>query len=115
VKAISVKQPWAGLIVDGVKDVENKRVPSHFRGLICIQASLKPWDGPEANGVPFTPHQAYFGYIVGTVAIAGCVQNSKSKWALPGWWHWELADPLALRSCQLPQTWDHPRGGLANN
>ncbi len=97
-KAISVRQPWAGLIVDGFKDVENRKRPSYFRGRICIQAGLKPWDGPEARGAPWTPHQAYFGCVVGTVAIVDCVQNSRSRSALPGWWHWVLADPRALRS-----------------
>jgi hypothetical protein len=97
-KAISVKQPWAGLIVDGFKKVENRKYPTHFRGRICIQAGLKPWDGPEATGARWTPYQAYFGCVVGTVAIINCVQNSRSRWALPGWWHWVLADPRALRS-----------------
>jgi len=98
VKAVSVRQPWAGLIVDGLKIVENRKYPTHFRERLCIQAGLKPWEGPEARGAPWTPHQAYFGYVVGTVEIIGCVQNSRSRWALPGWWHWELADPRALRS-----------------
>ncbi|RJX35643.1 MAG: DUF4326 domain-containing protein [Desulfarculus sp.] len=31
--------------------------------------------------------------ILGTVKITGCRQDSKSRWAAPGAWHWELADP----------------------
>jgi len=42
-------------------------------------------------------HQAYFGYVVGNVEIIDCVQHSRSRWTLPGWWHWVLADPRALR------------------
>jgi hypothetical protein len=97
-KAISVRQPWAGLIVDGLKDVENRKRLTRFRGRICIQAGCKPWDGPEATGAPWTPHQAYFGCVVGTVEIIDCVEDSRSRWGLPGWWHWVLADPRPLRS-----------------
>lgn len=43
IKALSVKQPWAGLIVSRIKDVENRpwrlKVPA---GIIAICASRKP-------------------------------------------------------------------------
>jgi len=36
--AISVYQPWADLIVRGVKDIENRSWPTRFRGRILIHA-----------------------------------------------------------------------------
>ncbi len=42
-KAISVKQPWACLLVEGVKSIEVRSWKTDYRGelLICASASLK--------------------------------------------------------------------------
>lgn len=29
---LSIRQPWAWLIVNGYKDIENRTWPTHFRG-----------------------------------------------------------------------------------
>lgn len=34
-----------------------------------------------------------FGAIIGEVDITGCVKNSKSPWAVPGQYHFVLANP----------------------
>jgi hypothetical protein len=39
--AISIRQPWADLIVRGIKDIENRSWPTTFRGNILIQAGQK--------------------------------------------------------------------------
>jgi len=36
------------------------------------------------------------GSIIGYVTLTGCVQGSASPWAIPGYWHWQLADPVGL-------------------
>jgi ASCH domain len=41
-KIISIRQPWAGLIVSGLKDVENRTWPTRYRGPILIHASQRP-------------------------------------------------------------------------
>lgn len=41
-KAISIKQPWAGLIAQGKKRLEIRSWQTHFRGDILICASAKP-------------------------------------------------------------------------
>ena len=33
------------------------------------------------------------GVVLGSVKIVDCVQNAKSKWAIPGRWHWILEKP----------------------
>lgn len=38
-RALSVRQPWAGLIVHGFKGVENRDWPTPHRGLVAIHAS----------------------------------------------------------------------------
>jgi len=38
-KIISIRQPWAALIVSGIKDVENRTWPTRYRGQLLIHAS----------------------------------------------------------------------------
>lgn len=39
--ALSIRQPWAWLIVNGHKDVENRSWRTKFRGLVAIHAGKK--------------------------------------------------------------------------
>jgi hypothetical protein len=39
VKALSIRQPWAWLIVNGQKDIENRCWKTHFRGKIYVHAA----------------------------------------------------------------------------
>lgn len=38
-KALSIRQPWAWLIVNGFKDIENRSWDTKYRGLVLIHAS----------------------------------------------------------------------------
>jgi hypothetical protein len=40
-KAISIRQPWAWLIVNGMKDIENRTWKTNYRGQLFIHASSK--------------------------------------------------------------------------
>jgi patatin-like phospholipase/ASCH domain-containing protein len=40
-KSLSIRQPWASLIISGVKDVENRTWPTRYRGPVLIHASLR--------------------------------------------------------------------------
>jgi hypothetical protein len=46
--ALSIRQPWAGLIVAGRKSIEVRTWPSHRRGLIYLHASRTVDDRREA-------------------------------------------------------------------
>jgi hypothetical protein len=87
-KTLSIKNPWAYLICSGKKDIENRSWPTSYRGrmLVHVSAKLDP-AGPPTPSLP--PPQS----IIGSVEIVGCVRDSRSKWANPGLWHWELANP----------------------
>lgn len=40
-------------------------------------------------------HTCYtFGSIIGEVELVDCIQNSSSKWAEEGCWHWILKNPI---------------------
>lgn len=38
-KTLSVRQPWASLLVSGLKDIENRTWVSNYKGRILIHAS----------------------------------------------------------------------------
>jgi hypothetical protein len=40
-KCLSVQQPWAHLIVSGVKDIENREWCTHYRGPVLIHAGAR--------------------------------------------------------------------------
>lgn len=40
-KAISIRQPWAWLIVNGIKNVENRNWRTHYRGPVLVHVGKK--------------------------------------------------------------------------
>lgn len=87
-KALSLKQPWADLIVSGVKPIENRRWKSSYRGHLLIHAS-KTWDAEGAKWIcEKFPHLQDFiqigthlkGYLLGSVEMIGCVEEHSSPW-----------------------------------
>ena len=90
-KAISIKQPWAWLIVHGIKDVENREWPTKYRGPLLIHAS-KGWSQSGFDFIcdrmdEWVPHREYhaFGAIVGKVDLIGCVGSYDSRWFFGPW------------------------------
>ncbi|MER9628355.1 ASCH domain-containing protein [Mesorhizobium sp. M0296] len=93
-RALSIMQPWAWLIVNGHKHIENRDWPTKFRGPVCIHAGKKfdqdcAWElslnRHPVTGERFTvadgePHTDECGGIVGVAEIVGCVRASPSKW-----------------------------------
>jgi hypothetical protein len=85
--ALSVQQPWAWLIVNRYKDIENRDWSTKVRGLIGIHAGLK-FDRESYQYVRATmpdipmPNIGDFqlGGIVGRVELVDCVTTSDSRW-----------------------------------
>lgn len=88
-KALTIKQPWASLIVEGVKDVENRSWRTNYRGRLIIHAAATPVRGMQSEG----PTSA----ILGSVDVIDCVRDSDSDWASEGAWHWVLVNPVRFR------------------
>jgi hypothetical protein len=86
-KALSVRQPWAWLIVHGHKPYENRTWNTKFRGEVLIHAS-KSFDKagyelvrdtfPEIN-LP-TPAEFERGGIVGKAVLWDVATASSSTW-----------------------------------
>jgi hypothetical protein len=102
-KAISVKQPWAFLIVNGNKDIENRSWPTKYRGHVFIHASKEIDQSAKQLYRDLIPASVYskenLGGIVGGVTIADCVEKHESKW-FQGPHGFVLADayPLPFRA-----------------
>jgi hypothetical protein len=106
--ALAVRQPWAWLIVNGFKDIENRSRRTHHRGQLLIHASLS-LDSYAENvqlvkrkhgiAVPLEPE---IGGIAGVVDVIDCVESHKSKWFEKGNFGWVLANPrrLKFRPCK---------------
>jgi hypothetical protein len=102
VRVLSVRQPFAGLIACGQKDVENRSwlPPDDLIGRrIGIHSALalagKEWGPvPDGSGEPLCGLR---GFVLGSVRLVGVVDDSPSEWALPGWHHWLLTDARRLR------------------
>lgn len=92
-KAITIKQPWASLIVHGTKAIENRTWRTNFRGRILIHSAqsidisrspLLSREQFKAVGGKEEYQKHYFGNcgcIIGSVEIVGCVVNHPSIWA----------------------------------
>ena len=51
-KTLSIQQPWASLIVAGIKDVENRTWDTQYRGRLLIHASSKKVSGKFIESIP---------------------------------------------------------------
>jgi hypothetical protein len=106
-KTLSVIMPWAWLIMKRGKDVENRTWKTDYRGRILIHASKKPDPflteivgracSDELKGDELSELFSWCGKIIGSIEIVDCVQNSNSKWAEQGMWHWVLKNPVLLK------------------
>lgn len=92
-KALSIRQPWAWLIVNGHKDVENRDWPTKFRGRFLVHASATMTRGDyeaccifiaqfrTAWRLPaFDILKGQCGGIVGAATLADCVVADPSRW-----------------------------------
>ena len=97
-RALTIRQPWAGLIMSGAKDVENRTWSTPYRGRLWIHAAVKVDTSDEAttaarrHGVTVTAG----GCLLGYVTLADVVRDHKSVWALDEHYHWVLTDPVRL-------------------
>jgi len=93
-KALTVKQPHASLIVEGIKDIENRTWKTNFRGMVLIHAGIKPdnikleIEGQASvkeiemfSALGRSEDDNLFGCIIGSVEIVDCVINHPSIWA----------------------------------
>lgn len=109
-KAITIKQPWASLIVHGIKDIENRtwpcprkyigqRVFIHAAGSHGRKFSIDLTDAQTKAAFATIAIETMFGNmpfgsIIGSVEIVDCSMNHPSIWAEKGVYNWILANPI---------------------
>lgn len=109
-KALSIKQPWAWLIAQGYKDVENRTWKTNYRGKFLIHASksfdrvgyeyLRECDFCETMNIP-KPKDYYSGGIIGIAEIVDCVTEYDSFWFQgPYGFLVENAKPVEFHQCR---------------
>ena len=103
-KAFSVRQPWAHLILHGKKDVENRSQRTRYVGTVAMHAS-STMNKSLVREKKLVPEDLPTGCVIGVVDIVDCVRNSKSKSAEPGYWHWVLRNPRALKKPRKMKGW----------
>jgi hypothetical protein len=107
-KVIVIRQPWAWLIVNGYKDVENRTWRTRYRGALLIQASAAlPASGELREFRKFAlkrgailPEEFETGGIVGIAQLTDCVTSSRSKW-FHGPVGWVLSEARKLSFIEL--------------
>lgn len=108
-RAISVRQPWAWLIVAGVKRVENRTWATSFRGPLLIHASqtvdlntaeLDDLRRQLAGVGVDLPEKLHTGGIIGQVNLVDCVTECEdaedADWHDPGLYAFILRDAVVL-------------------
>lgn len=103
-KALSIRQPWAWLIIHAGKDIENRSRRTHLRGRIWVHAS-QGMTQDEYNeafiiaaelGIEIPVRSALQrGGVIGTVEIVDCVDDHSSPWFF-GPFGYVLRDPEPL-------------------
>ena len=107
-KALSILQPWAWLIVTGHKDIENRSWFTPYRGRFLVHAGKKY--GPRIHaeqaeyirllsGITLPPYEhlkEMTGGFVGWATITDCVRQHRSIWKNEGTWGFVLKDALPL-------------------
>lgn len=91
---LSIRQPWAWLIVYGGKDIENRDWFTRVRGRVLVHAGKGCTRQEYEDAVEFCQRRDLKcpppldtlarGGIIGSVEIVDCVRSSPSPWFLGG-------------------------------
>jgi len=87
-RALSLLQPFAWLVANGLKDVENRNWSTKFRGRFLVHAG-KAWGKAQKDSIARiksafpdiqVPEQFDRGGIVGEAQMVDCVKEHPSPW-----------------------------------
>lgn len=109
-RALSIRQPWAWLIVNGHKDIENRDWSTSYRGRVLIHAgktmARRYFDEVAADiatnfDIVLPAYELLErGGVVGVATIADCITSSSSPW-FQGEFGFVMVDakPLPFHAC----------------
>jgi hypothetical protein len=105
-KALSVRQPWAWAIAEGLKRIENRTWTTSYRGPLVIHASSNRRDleSEHVSLLPaFDPESLRFGVAAALVELVDVLTVRQARRAFPGDpfvmgpYCWVVEDPRPLR------------------
>ena len=99
-RALSVRQPYAELIMRGDKKVEYRSKPTNIRERVYIYAAKRPGKVEAFEAAEVQPAELPTSVLVGTLEVVGCTGE-------PGAYEWHLANPERL--CEPREPERHPQ------
>ncbi len=108
-KALTLRQPWAWLVVNGFKDIENRIWATRHRGPLLIHAGTSRvdlhWDVKEEIEEDFgirIPEEYDIGGVIGVVDLVDCVTDHPSPWFAADCYGWVLDNSrrLPIKECK---------------
>lgn len=117
-RVLSIRQPWASLIIKGFKDVENRSWRTLIRGEIAVHASVSKaeddWEDAiitvaAIRAIAFSEAEKWLikaigdsdklprGAVLGTVEITDCKRERTSPWHFDENWGFYLQNPKELK------------------
>lgn len=102
-RVLTIRQPWAWLIISGHKTIENRTWQTDYRGPLYIHAGKRPDDMAResvVNGVPIDPELLKYGVVIGRVELVDIVRRSTSPW-FQGPFGWVLSKPRSTKPFPL--------------
>lgn len=101
-RALSIRQPWASLIVAGIKDIENRTWRTKYRGPLLIHAACTE---AKLSAREMTRYLTLLdldelprGGIIGRVEVVDCVETHCSHWFEgPIGWVLQNPEPIPFR------------------
>ena len=106
--ALSIRQPWAWLIVKGYKDIENRSWQTEFRGRFLIHASKTldqagyEWTRTRFSTIALPEISSLdTGGIIGSAELVDCVTSSTSPW-FEGPYGFVIRDAQPLSFLKVP-------------
>ncbi len=100
-RALSIRQPFAELILVGKKKFEYRTIATKIRERVYIYASRNNAPAPRWKGTGYQPESLPTGVLVGTVEIVQCTGE-------PGNYRWELSNPQRLKKFLTPKNRPQP-------
>jgi len=95
-KVLTVKQPWAFLIVKGIKPVENRDWQTSHRGLLLIHAGQSYDPQPDLEReFGIDPKRLIYGAVIGSVELTDIVTDHPSRFFV-GRYGWVLQNPRPI-------------------
>lgn len=118
-RVLTLVQPWAWAVFNCGKDVENRRWRATFAPgtRVLIHAAASRADASAARALGVDVRELPRGELAGMVTVRGFTRDSCSPWAVPGGWHWLLADAVravsSVRCDGRRMLWPAPAGWRA--